>query len=115
MALPSAGGADRQRTIRRAVNRAETISHGQMIISRRTFLDGITIEMGKSFREQMILLDLGSGWWRLRRTRHHAAGMDAVKNSASVKLMALVFTRNVTRQKTENCARRWSSVSTGSR
>ena len=36
----------------------------------RAFLDSIEIEMGKSFREQMIALDLGKPtWWRSHRTR----------------------------------------------
>jgi ABC-type transport system substrate-binding protein len=63
----------------------------------RTFLDGIAIEMGKTFREQMILLDLGKAdvVEVAPDQAHHAAGDGRrVKNSAPAELMALLFTRD---------------------
>jgi ABC-type transport system substrate-binding protein len=63
----------------------------------RTFLDRIEIEMGKGFREQMILLDLGKAdVVEVAQDQAHHAAADGrrIENSAPVELMALVFTRN---------------------
>ncbi len=63
----------------------------------RSFLDGIDIEMGKSFREQMILLDLGKAdvvQIAPDQARHAAVEGRRVENAAPAELMALVFTRD---------------------
>ncbi len=63
----------------------------------RTFLDSIEIEMGKSFREQMILLDLEKAdvvEVAPDQARHAAADGRRIENSAPAELMALVFTRD---------------------
>jgi MarR-like DNA-binding transcriptional regulator SgrR of sgrS sRNA len=63
----------------------------------RTFLDGIEIEMSKSFREQIILLDLGKAdvvEVAPDQARHAVAEGRRVENSAPAELMALVFARD---------------------
>jgi ABC-type transport system substrate-binding protein len=63
----------------------------------RTFLDRIEIEMGKSFRDQMILLDLGKADLvevAPDQASHRAGDGRRVKNSAPAELMALVFTHD---------------------
>jgi ABC-type transport system substrate-binding protein len=63
----------------------------------RAFLDGIEIEMGKSFREQMILLDLGKAdviEVAPDQARHAVAEGRRVENSAPAECMALVFARD---------------------
>ena len=70
----------------------------------RPFLDGIEIEMGKSFHEQMTALELGKAiWWKRLRSRHiiqssqhrdSQAGR-RLANSAPVELLALLFAREV--------------------
>jgi ABC-type transport system substrate-binding protein len=62
----------------------------------RTFLDGIDIQMGRSFREQIILLDLGKAdavEIAPEQARHAAMDGRRVDSSAAAELMALVFTR----------------------
>ena len=62
----------------------------------RTFLDGIEIQMGKSFREQIILLDLGKAdavEIAPEQAKHAAMDGRRVDSSATAELMALVFTR----------------------
>jgi MarR-like DNA-binding transcriptional regulator SgrR of sgrS sRNA len=62
----------------------------------RTFLDRIEIEMGKSFREQMILLDLGKAdvvEVAPDQARHAAVEGRRVGNAAAAELITLVFTR----------------------
>ena len=64
----------------------------------RAFLDSIEVEMGKSPREQKILLDLGKADVaevapdQMRRLIVEGAG---VENSAPAELMALVFSRDL--------------------
>jgi MarR-like DNA-binding transcriptional regulator SgrR of sgrS sRNA len=63
----------------------------------RTFLDAIEIEMGKSFREQMILLDLGKAdvvGVAPDQARHAVLEGRRVENSAPAEYMALVFARD---------------------
>ncbi len=85
----------------------------------RAFLDSIEIEMGKSFREQMILLDLGKAdvvEIAPEQARHAAADGRRVENSAPAELMALVFTRERALGGRRKIAPGvWSSASTGSR
>jgi peptide/nickel transport system substrate-binding protein len=62
----------------------------------RAFLDAIEIEMGKSFREQMILLDLGKAdvvEVAPEQARRAAEGR-RVQTSAPTECMALVFSRD---------------------
>ena len=62
----------------------------------RTFLDSIEIQMGKSFREQMILLDLGKAdvvEIAPEQARHASVDGRRVDGSTTAELMALVFTR----------------------
>jgi len=63
----------------------------------RAFLDGIEIEMGKSFREQMILLDLDKAdvvEVAPDQARHAVVEGRRVENSAPAECMALVFARD---------------------
>src|SRR5439155_24546941 len=63
----------------------------------RAFLDGIEIEMGKSFREQMILLDLGKAdvvEVAPEQARHALAEGRRVETSAPTEYMALIFARD---------------------
>jgi peptide/nickel transport system substrate-binding protein len=64
----------------------------------RTFVDAIEIEMGKSFREQMIALDLG----RVDvvevapdQVRHAVSEGRRIQSSAPAEWMALVFSRDI--------------------
>ncbi len=62
----------------------------------RAFLDTIEIDMGKNFREQMMLLDLGKAdvvEIAPEQARRAASGGRRVENSQPVELMALNFTR----------------------
>lgn len=62
----------------------------------RPFLDAIAAEMGRSYRDQMIALDLGQADLieiPAERARRAAAENRRVQNSAPVELMALVFGR----------------------
>jgi peptide/nickel transport system substrate-binding protein len=63
----------------------------------RPFVDSIVIEMGKSFRDQMISLDLGKvDLIEVAPEQAHRAAMEnrSVQSSAPLELMALVFTRD---------------------
>ncbi len=63
----------------------------------RAFLDSIEIEMGKSYREQTILLDLGKAdvvEIAPDQARHAMAEGRRVGTSAPAELMALVFTHD---------------------
>jgi len=63
----------------------------------RTFLDRIEIQMGKSFREQMILLDLEKAdvvEIAPDQARHAAVDGRRLDNPAAEELMALVFARD---------------------
>jgi ABC-type oligopeptide transport system substrate-binding subunit len=63
----------------------------------RVFLDAIEIQMGKSFREQMILLDLGKTdvvEVAPDQARHAVSEGRRVENSSPAELMALVFARD---------------------
>ncbi|MBZ5704398.1 MAG: ABC transporter substrate-binding protein [Acidobacteriia bacterium] len=63
----------------------------------RPFVDSIVIEMGKSFRDQMISLDLGKAdLIEVAPEQAHRAAMEnrSVQSSAPLELMALVFTRD---------------------
>lgn len=62
----------------------------------RAFLDTIEVEMGKSFREQMMLLDLGKADMveiAPEQARRAASEGRRVENSEPAELMAMVFTR----------------------
>jgi peptide/nickel transport system substrate-binding protein len=62
----------------------------------RAFIDSIEIEMGASFREQMISLDLGkTDLIEVAPEQMHRASAEGrrIENSAPLELMALVFTR----------------------
>jgi ABC-type transport system substrate-binding protein len=64
----------------------------------RAFLDSIEIEMGKSFREQMIALDLGKAdvvEVAPEQARHATAEGRRIQSSAPAEWMALVFGREV--------------------
>jgi ABC-type transport system substrate-binding protein len=61
----------------------------------RAFVDAIEIEMGKSFREQMIALDLGKAEIvevAPEQARHAALERRRIESSNPAELMALVFT-----------------------
>jgi peptide/nickel transport system substrate-binding protein len=63
----------------------------------RAFLDGVEVEMGKSFREQTILLDLGKADVAelAADQTHRSAGEGLrVENSGPNELMALVFSHD---------------------
>ena len=63
----------------------------------RAFLDAIEIEMGKSFREQMIALDLGKAdvvEVAPDQARRAALEGRRIENSAPAEWMALVFSRD---------------------
>jgi peptide/nickel transport system substrate-binding protein len=63
----------------------------------RVFVDTIEIEMGKSYREQMILLDLGKAdvvEVAPDQSRHAVAEGRRVETSAPIEYMALVFARD---------------------
>ena len=63
----------------------------------RPFLDGIEIEMGKNFQEQMISFDLGKTQViEIAPERAHGAAAEGrhVESSAPVELIALVFDRD---------------------
>jgi ABC-type transport system substrate-binding protein len=63
----------------------------------RAFLDGIEIEMGKSFREQMISFDLGKAQvMEVAPEQEHRATTQGLRitSSAPAELMALVFSRD---------------------
>lgn len=65
----------------------------------RPFLDGIEIEMGKSFRDQMIAFELGKAdLVEVAPEQAHRASLEgrSVASSAPMELLALVFTRDVT-------------------
>jgi peptide/nickel transport system substrate-binding protein len=69
----------------------------------RAFVDSIEIEMGKSFREQMIALDLGKAEIievAPDQARHAALESRRIASSDPAEWMALVFTRD--RQSTED-------------
>jgi ABC-type transport system substrate-binding protein len=62
----------------------------------RPFLDGIEIEMGRSFRDEMTALDLGKAdLIEVAPEQSHRAALDGrlLANSLPVELMALVFSR----------------------
>jgi len=64
----------------------------------RAFLDAIEIEMGKSFREQMISFDLGKAQViEVAPEQAHRAGAEGrqVESSAPVELIALVFSHDL--------------------
>ena len=64
----------------------------------RPFLDGIEVEMGKSFRDQMIALDLGKAdLVEVAPEQSHRAALDGrrLTSSAPIELLALLFTRDV--------------------
>lgn len=65
--------------------------------SGRPFLDAIEIELGKSFREQAILFDLGKAQL-IEVAPEQSHGVEAsnrrVENSKPLELIALVFTRD---------------------
>ena len=64
----------------------------------RAFLDSIEIEMGKSFREQMIALDLGKADMvevAPDQARHAVLEGRRVESSAPAEWMALVFSRDI--------------------
>ena len=64
----------------------------------RAFVDSIEIEMGKSFREQMIALDLGKAdivEVAPDQARHAVLEGRRVESSAPAEWMALVFTREL--------------------
>ena len=63
----------------------------------RAFLDAIEIEMGKSFREQMIAFDLGKAQVievAPEQSRRTAAEGRHIDSSAPVELIALIFSRD---------------------
>ena len=63
----------------------------------RPYVDSIVIEMGKSFRDQMISLDLGKAdLIEVAPEQAHRVAMEnrSVQSSAPLELMALVFTRD---------------------
>jgi len=64
----------------------------------RPFLDGIEVEMGRSFRDQMMALDLGKADWvevAPEQSRRISAEGRLLASSLPIELMALVFTRDV--------------------
>jgi peptide/nickel transport system substrate-binding protein len=64
----------------------------------RPFLDGIEIEMGRSFRDQMTALELGKDdLVEIAAEQSHRAGLDGrlLTNSLPMELMALVFNSDV--------------------
>jgi ABC-type transport system substrate-binding protein len=63
----------------------------------RPFLDGIEIEMGRSFRDQMIALELGKAdLVEVAPEQSHRVSMEGrrLANSLPVELLALVFSRD---------------------
>ena len=63
----------------------------------RPFLDGIEIELGKSFRDQMIALELGKAdLVEVSPEQAHRASLEGrpLASSAPVELVALLFTRD---------------------
>jgi len=63
----------------------------------RAFLDGIEIEMGKSYRDQMMSLDLGKAdLVEVAPEQAHRASLDGrrLASSSPVELLVLVFTRD---------------------
>jgi len=69
----------------------ETCWHG------RPFLDGIEIEMGRSFRDQMTALELGrADLVEVAPEQTHRASLEGrhLANSSPVELLALLFTRD---------------------
>ena len=80
----------------------------------RAFVDSIEIEMGKSFREQMIALDLGKADLvevAPDQARHAALEGRRVESSAPAEWMALVFSHDSQSAEEGNCARLWRSAS----
>ncbi len=64
----------------------------------RPFLDGVEIEMGRSFRDQMIALELGKAdLVEVAPEQVHRVSLDGrrLASSAPVELVALLFTSNV--------------------
>ena len=64
----------------------------------RPFLDGIEVEMGRSFRDQMTALELGkSDLVEVAPEQSHRAALDGrrLANSSPVELLALVFAHDV--------------------
>jgi len=67
----------------------------------RPFLDGIEIEMGRSFRDQTIALELGKAdLVEVAPEQSHRAALEGrhLANSAPVELLALLFTRDAASQ-----------------
>jgi ABC-type transport system substrate-binding protein len=63
----------------------------------RPFLDGIEIEMGRSFRDQMTALELGrADLVEIAPEQSHRVSLDSrrLANSAPMELLALLFTRD---------------------
>jgi len=66
----------------------------------RPFLDGIEIEMGRSFRDQMTALELGrEDLVEIAPEQAHRVSLDGrrLANSAPMELLALLFTRDAQR------------------
>ena len=62
----------------------------------RPFLDGIEVEMGKSYRDQMTALELGkTDWVEVPAEQAHRASLEGrrLASSAPVELLALLFAR----------------------
>ena len=123
MALPNAAGGKLAGSGPFAIKRWDpgkklTLTARDDYWGGRAFLDSIEIEMGKSFREQMIALDLGKADMvevAPDQARHAVLDGRRVENSAPAEWMALVFSRDASPRRMGNCARLWRSASIASR